>query len=57
MATKKIETEKKEAGVLVKCLESYLDKKLNRNVYYGEIIEVGEKRADELAEKGLVVKL
>lgn len=55
MATKKkIETEKKEETlVTVYIVESYFDKKLTRNVYKGENIEVDEKRAAELVGKGI----
>lgn len=55
MATKKkIETEKTEAAlVTIYIVESYFDKKLSRNVYRGENIDVDEKRAAELVGKGL----
>lgn len=57
MATKKqilTEIDKKQENIAVFCKISYFDKKLGRNVYFGEIIEVGEKRAKELEGKGLV---
>lgn len=39
------------------CVGAYFDVKLGRNVYYGERLPMSETRADELAEKGLVIKL
>ena len=54
MATKKIETEKKEDTlVTIYIVESHFDKNLTRNVYKGENIEVDEKRAAELIGKGI----
>ena len=71
MATKKkIATEQKEkegkitvhAKPAVKLVEarvkeSYFDKQEKKNVYYGQIIFVSEKRAKELECKGLVTIL
>ena len=39
------------------CKAPYFDKQLKKNVYFGEIISISEKRAKELAAKRLVVIL
>ena len=63
MAAKKKEivTEKVEKveEVIVKVMVkiAFFDMQLMKNVYYGEILEVAEARADELVSKGLVVKV
>ena len=67
MATKKKESAEKpkitvlapknEKLVEVFVKSAYFDKVLKKNVYYGEKIGVPEKRAEELAKKGLVIKL
>ena len=36
------------------CIGAYYDIELERNVYYGEHLSMNEKRANALAEKGLV---
>lgn len=41
----------------VRVIEAYYDIKLERNVYYGEILSVSEERAKEIKEKGLVLIL
>jgi len=59
MAEKKqIKTEKEqETLVKVYCKLAYYDKKLGRNVYFGETVEVTEDRAELLVSKGFVLRV
>ena len=36
---------------------AFFDMQQSKNVYYGETFKVTKERADELAEKGLVIKV
>ena len=52
-----VKAPKEEHLVEVRVIVAYYDTQLERNVYYGEILFLSEKRAEELKEKGYVVIL